>query len=141
MHNPVINPAITPSAYPLRSRMSECQVLSNSSMRSLRRLCRTLAGPGKYGSGSNLTPEVMISHRQSSNAAAVRIGCRFWRNRRKRGQEICAGGDYGDEEDGAKENGVETCLERWLVFGNDQVHDQSKRDCARKDRQCQQARR
>ena len=28
MHNPVINPAITPSAYPLRSRRSECQVLS-----------------------------------------------------------------------------------------------------------------
>ena len=66
-------------------------MLSNSSMRSVMRLCRTLAGLGKYGSGSNRTPEVMISQRQSSNAAAVRIGCRFWRNRRRRGQTICAG--------------------------------------------------
>ena len=73
MHSPVINPAMTPSAYPLSRRTSECQVLSNSNARSLMRLWKTLAGPGKYGNGSNLTPEVTISHRQSSNAAAVKM--------------------------------------------------------------------
>src|SRR2546430_10114318 len=49
MKRPLIRPAITPRVYPLRSKTSECQVLSSKSPRSLIKLRMTAAGPGKYG--------------------------------------------------------------------------------------------
>src|ERR1700758_4314443 len=45
MHTPLTSPTITPSVYPLRSKTSECQVLSSKSARSLTKLRKTTAGP------------------------------------------------------------------------------------------------
>src|SRR5437660_4200611 len=56
MQIPLITPAITPRAYPPRSKTSECQVLSSKSARSLVKFRMTAAGPGKYGSGSSRSP-------------------------------------------------------------------------------------
>src|ERR1043165_6308031 len=71
MQTPLISPAITPSAYPVSNRTSECHVLSKSSARSLTMLCSTVAGLGKYGSGSQSgrNPAVMISHAHNSSTA------------------------------------------------------------------------
>src|SRR5439155_1565219 len=59
MHTPLTSPMITPSVYPLRSKTSECQVLSSKSARSPIRLRNTAAGPGKYGNGSKWNPNVI----------------------------------------------------------------------------------
>src|SRR6266513_124834 len=82
MHTPLTSPTITPSVLPLKSKASECQVLSAKSPRSLIKLRKTAAGPGKYGSGSKWKPDVIISQRPSNRIAAVKIGhmCRIrWR--------------------------------------------------------------
>src|ERR1041385_3296855 len=74
MQIPLIRPTSTPTVYPLRSNARECQVLSSKSARSLIRLRRTAAGPGKYGIGSSWKPNVTTSHRPSNKIAAVKIG-------------------------------------------------------------------
>src|ERR1700704_4991663 len=51
IQTPLTRPNNTPRVYPLKSKNSECQVLSNKSSRSLTKLRRTAAGPGKYGIG------------------------------------------------------------------------------------------
>src|SRR6266478_1832313 len=89
MHTPLTSPTITPSVYPLKSKTSECQVLSSKSARSLIKLRKTAAGPGKYGSGSNRKPDVIRSQTPIDRIAAVKIGhmCRIhWRNA---GQKLC----------------------------------------------------
>src|ERR1700740_586256 len=74
MQRPLIRPAITPRAYPLNSRKSECHVLSSNMARSLTKLRRTAAGPGKYGRGSNRRPNVITSQAASDKMAIVKIG-------------------------------------------------------------------
>src|SRR4051794_33805920 len=90
MQMPLINPAITPSAYPPSNRTSECQVLSNKRARSLIRLWKTPAGLGKYGSGSNRKPEVINSQAHNVRRATAKIGpaCRI--RRLKAGNHNCA---------------------------------------------------
>src|SRR5438128_2130082 len=73
MQTPLVRPITTPILYPARSRNNECQVLSNNRLRSLTKLRRTAAGPGKYGSGSNRKPRVMTSHTANNRIAAVKI--------------------------------------------------------------------
>ena len=50
---PLIRPALTPTAYPLRSSTSECHVLSNSWRRSSMSVWRIVSGRGKYISGNS----------------------------------------------------------------------------------------
>src|SRR5438067_13520073 len=90
MHTPLTSPTTTPSVYPLKSKTSECQVLSSKSARSLIRLRKTAAGPGKYGNGSKWKPNVITSQIPSNRIAAAKIGhmCRIhWR---KVDQKLCA---------------------------------------------------
>src|SRR5439155_1658868 len=83
MHTPVTRATATPSAYPARSSRREFQALSNKEARSSIRLCSTPAGPGKYGSGSKRSPEVITSHKHDSETAPAIIGhmCRSHRRR------------------------------------------------------------
>src|SRR5256714_8796638 len=90
MQMPLISPAITPRAYPPSNRTSECQVLSNKSARSLIKLWKTAAGPGKYGSGSQRNPDVITSQAHNVRSAAAKIGP-IWRMRLlKAGNQSCA---------------------------------------------------
>src|ERR1043166_398307 len=74
MQTPATRATATPRAYPPSSRMSECQVLSNSRWRSSTRLQSTVAGPGKYGSGRSRNPLVTNSQTQSERTAAAKMG-------------------------------------------------------------------
>src|SRR6185503_9645546 len=89
MQMPVINAMTTPNAYPESSRRSECQVLSNSSARSLTMLCKTPAGLGKYGSGNQRKPDVMTSHKHNNKTAAARMGHICVIQRRRPSQNDC----------------------------------------------------
>src|SRR5438132_524688 len=58
-------------------------VISSNSARTIIKLRKTAAGPGKYGSGSKWKPNVIASQTPSNRIAAVKIGhmCRIhWRN-------------------------------------------------------------
>src|SRR6266704_1735035 len=73
MHTPPTSQTTTPSVYPLKSKTSECQVLSSKSARSLIRLRKTAAGPGKYGNGSKWKPNVTTTQRPSNRMADAKI--------------------------------------------------------------------
>src|SRR5688572_7601208 len=74
MPMPVTIPTTTPTTYPHTSRINECQVQSTSILQSSSKAWSTPAGLGKYGSGSNRSPVVMISHPQNNRIAAAKIG-------------------------------------------------------------------
>ena len=65
-------------------------MLSSKSARSLIKLRKTAAGPGKYGSGSKCKPAVITSQTPSKRMAAVKIGhmCRI--HLRSAGKNLCA---------------------------------------------------